>query len=929
MRGELVAVDLETTGLDINSDAIIEVGAVRFRDGIVIERYSRLINPGFPIPPNITHLTGITTDDVSGQPGIMDVLSEIAAFIGSAPVVGHNVNFDAGFLARYGLIQDNPRIDTYDLASVLIPRAPRYNLNSLTSGFDIVLENAHRALADAEATAYLYWQLWQKVLALPYTTLTEIVDAGGSLNWNALQVFNAALAELAPAQAADPADIRPTFDPPPDNLRPLRPVEDIQALHASEVVHIVEDDGDLAHSLPGYEHRPQQVEMTRLVTDAFNHGMHIMIEAGTGTGKSIAYLIPAMAWSTLNQDRIVVSTNTINLQDQLIEKDIPMLTEALNLPVQATVLKGRSNYLCPRRLAAVRRRRPTSIDELRTLAKILVWLLESSTGDRGEITLRGPVENITWQRLSAEDEGCTLDRCRSVMGGVCPFYKARKKAEASHLVVVNHALLLSDATSENRVLPEYHHLILDEAHHLEDAVTNGLSFRLDEATLRRRIADLGGPKRGLLGDLLNNVTDTLPDKEVKRLTKFVTSISDAAAAMEHHIGALFKAARAFVDDVEARNTSEYTVQTRIVPALRERTTFMQLEKTWQTLAEFLDVISEAMQRLTETLARMEQYDIPDFNDIVNSTGSASRYLREISHQLHGFILEPDPNMIYWISTGQDVNQTATLNAAPLHVGPMVERYLWSAKDTIVMTSATLRTNGNFDYIRERLHADHIEVAEVGSPFNYTESTLLYIPTDMPEPNEKHLYQQAVERGIIELAASLQGRVMVLFTSYTHLRQTAQAIAPRLALGDIVVYDQSDGTSRQALVEGFKSTEKAVLLGTRSFWEGVDIPGDSLSALVIVRLPFAVPSDPIFAARSETYTNSFQEFAVPDAILRFRQGFGRLIRTGTDRGIVAVFDRRIISKRYGMAFLEALPDCTVMHGDLKALPGIAKDWLKRI
>jgi DNA polymerase-3 subunit epsilon/ATP-dependent DNA helicase DinG len=257
---------------------------------------------------------------------------------------------------------------------------------------------------------------------------------------------------------------------------------------------------------------------------------------------------------------------------------------------------------------------------------------------------------------------------------------------------------------------------------------------------------------------------------------------------------------------------------------------------------------------------------------------------------------------------------------------MVEHYLWHSKDAVIMTSATLRTNGSFDYITQRLNAREVKAIEVGSPFDYRASTLIYIPSDIPEPNNRQQYQQAVERGFIELATALNGRVLGLFTSYTHLRQTAQAIAPRLALGDIIVYDQSDGTSRQALLEGFKSAERAVLLGTRSFWEGVDIPGESLSALVIVRLPFAVPSDPIFAARAETYDNSFNDYAIPDAILRFRQGFGRLIRTSTDRGIVTIFDRRIISKSYGSAFLEALPDCALQQGPLSLLPAAAKNWL---
>ncbi len=928
MRGELVVIDLETTGLDPDHDAIIEVGAVRMKDGQILDEFSRLIDPGFPIPPNITHLTGIRQEDVIGKPDIKAVVAAIRAFIGNAVIVGHNVTFDARFLARQGLVETNLRVDTYDLASVLIPRAPRYNLNSLTAQLGIEIGHAHRALDDAKATALLYWKLWDKVMALPYATLHEICMAARGLPWDAAPVFEAALKEREAEAEDTPLDLTDAFEPWDDEDRPLRPDDNPKLLDSEAVTTLLDEGGALVQSIPGFEKRSQQIAMTRAVVDALNSSQHVMIEAGTGTGKSLAYLIPAILWSRLNNERVVISTNTINLQEQLVEKDIPILKAALKTPFNAAVLKGRGNYLCPRRLAATRRRRPTSIDELRTLAKILVWLLESSTGDRGEISLRGPVENITWQRLSAEDEGCTMERCRAMMDGACPFYKARKQAECSHILIVNHALLLSDATMENRVLPEYRYLVLDEAHHLEDAVTSSLSFRLDESTFRRRLADLGGPQKGLLGDLLRSAQDSLPDKEVAKLERYIRSISEAATLMEHHIGALFKAVRAFVLDSGNVQASDYLSQIRITPDLRERPSFSQIEVIWQTLQEFIDVISQAMLHLTDALGRLETYDMPDYNDIFNSTVTAARFLQDMNKQLTAFILEPTDNSIYWISAGQDMSYNLSINAAPLHVGTMVERYLWDNKESVIMTSATLRTNGSFNYLRERLNGQHVDALEVGSPFNYHESTLIYIPNDIPEPTNRYQYQQAVERGLIELAAALNGRVLGLFTSYTHLRQTAQAIAPRLALGDITVYDQSDGSSRQALLEGFKSTERAVLLGTRSFWEGVDIPGDSLSALVIVRLPFAVPSDPIFAARSETYENSFNEYAIPDAILRFRQGFGRLIRTSTDRGVVAIFDRRIISKGYGSSFLEALPDCTVQKGTLDMLPTAAKKWLNQ-
>jgi ATP-dependent DNA helicase DinG len=928
MRGELVALDLETTGFDPANDAIIEVGLVRIVDGEIVEEDGRLVNPERPIPEPVSQLTGIRNEDVLGKPTIEAVLPLIRAFVGNAPVIGHNVGFDLAFLNQRGILQNNLRIDTYDLASILMPRAPRYTLSSLANQVDVDLENAHRALDDARATALLYWLLWKKTLALPSATIQEIVDASQGLDWPARHVLEAALLEqrATPPTRQSDAEVARLFGAPYQDEKALRANDTPEPLSVDTVVEWIGEGSTLAERIPDYGYRPGQVEMARAVAEAFNQSKDLMVEAGTGTGKSLAYLLPSVLWATSNHERVVISTNTINLQEQLIQKDIPLLAEALQIPFKASILKGRGNYLCPRRLIATRRRRPTHVDELRTLAKILVWLLESGSGDRGEITLRGPVELSTWQRMSAEDEGCTLDRCKAAMQGVCPFYKARKAAEAAHIIVVNHALLLADAVSDNRVLPDYQYLVLDEAHHLEEATTNGLSFRLDEATLIRRLADLGGPKRGLLGDLLNSVENGAPEKDAKRLAAFVNNISSATGAMEIHIRALFEALREFYTDIAGGDRSgDYVNQVRITPQLREKDSFLRAGATWTMLKEFFDVISSAMVRLGEALGRLQPYHIQDYDDLVNGTHAAGRYLNEISAQLTAFTQTPDENMIYWISAGQNLAYLA-INSAPLHVGGLVNQYLWSAKKSVVMTSATLQVNGSFDYLNERLNATDVETLEVDSPFDYQQSTLVYIPDDMPEPTDRHHYQQSVERGLIELAAALDGRVMALFTSYTQLRQTAQAISPRLALGNITVYDQSDGSSRQTLLDGFKSTEKAVLLGTKSFWEGVDIPGESLSALVITRLPFAVPTDPIFAARSETYKDSFKEYAVPDAILRFRQGFGRLIRSQSDRGVVVIFDKRIISKAYGENFLHSLPDCKVQKGALRDLPTIAKKWV---
>ncbi len=934
MRGEIVVIDLETTGLDPFNDAIIEIGLARFREGEILDTYVTLIDPGREIPAYVTSLTGIRQEDVIGAPKIQEAIRAVERFVGEAPVLGHNISFDLGFLRRQDILHRNAEVDTYELASVMLPTAPRYNLNSLARQMGIALDDAHRALADATATARLYWELWQRVLALPLPTLQEIVRAARGLpDWNAKPVFDAALQERArtafdesPAPVAD-GDWGGLFTPVTGAWNPLRPNPETLPLDEEYLVGLLEEDGLLVRHMPGYEHRAEQIQMLRAVTQAFNYGSHLMVEAGTGTGKSIAYLIPAIHWALRNNERVVISTNTINLQDQILHKDIPLLRNALGLNFRASVVKGRNNYLCPRRLATMRRRQPTTVDELRVFAKVLIWLLTSQTGDRSEINLRGPSEMDAWSRLSAEDDGCTLERCHTQMHDTCPFYKARRDAESAHLVIVNHALLLADVGVGSRVLPEYKYLILDEAHHLEEATTNGLSFQLDQVALRRQLAELGGRRSGILGDLLNSARSAIPETHLDQLTEYVTNVEEAIQAMEFHITGLFRAILNFLQDGGHLRASDYVNQVRITEAIRNRPGFAQIQAAWDTLSHFTSGIATAMNRLALALGRLETYDIPNYEDIVANVGTYARHLETVHRQLNAFVREPDANTIYWAEVGQD-RRRISLHSAPLHVGDLIDQYIWRAKRAVILTSATLQTAGSFAFIKDRLQAYEVEALDVGSPFNYQESTLLYLPTDMPDPGNRHQYQRAIEEAIIQLATATGGRLMALFTNYAQLRQTAQAIAPRLALGDITVFDQSDGTSRQALLEGFKETERAVLLGTRSFWEGVDIPGDDLSALVIARLPFAVPTEPIFAARAETFENSFEQYAVPDAILRFRQGFGRLIRTKTDRGVIVILDSRILSKSYGQYFLDSLPPCTVVRKPLASLAAEAQAWLAR-
>jgi DNA polymerase-3 subunit epsilon/ATP-dependent DNA helicase DinG len=927
----LVALDIETTGLDAKTDAIIEIGAVRFNGRRVEGEWTTLIHPGRPIPPYITQLTGITDQMVLQAPSIKSVLADLVHFIGQDPILGHNIAFDLSFLRKYAILANNETVDTYDMAAVLLPGAGRYNLGALAQALGVLLPATHRALDDAHATRGVYLRLLEEALQLPISVLAEIVRMSEPVDWVGSWIFRRVLRarskEVISARQARQPFAGPLFESrhTPDHY-PLQPREHPIPLDIDEVSAILEYGGAFSQRFPAYEHRPQQIAMLRAVAEAISAGRHLLVEAGTGTGKSVAYLIPAALWAIQNDKRVVVSTNTINLQDQLINKDIPDIRDALGLELRAGILKGRSNYLCPRRFENFRRRGPESADEARVLGKILVWLQGTQSGDRAELNLNGPTEREVWSRLSAEDEGCTTENCLRRMGGVCPYYRARQAAQSAHVLIVNHALLLSDVATGNRVLPEYDTLIVDEAHHLEEATTNALSFRVTQGDIDRLMRELGGSRSGVLGWFLAATQDKLSPGDYASLDYLVQQATDLAFRFDNLSGVFFRAIDHFLfERRDGRPVGAYSHQERILPATRTQPAWEDVEMAWdeahKTLAPLIELIAKITQAGAEIASELRDED----EEIFSTLSNLYRRLTELSENLYALVFKPEPERIYWAEANSN-NYRLALNAAPLHIGPLMQQYLWHEKASVVLTSATLTAAGEFDYLRGRLYAEDAYELALGSPFDFEESALLYIVNDIPEPGDRHGHQRAVESGLINLCRATGGRALVLFTSYDQLKRTSQAISPVLARHDILVYEQGEGASAHSLLETFRSADRAVLLGTRAFWEGVDVPGEALSVLVIVKLPFDVPSDPIVAARSETFEDAFNQYSLPEAILRFRQGFGRLIRTQYDRGVVVIMDKRVLSKRYGRLFIESLPPCTTRSGPLAELARSAVQWL---
>ena len=913
-----VSLDLETTGLNADRDAIIEVGAVKFADGRILGEFTSLVQPGITLSHRIEQLTGIRTIDLVEAPPIGPVLAELAAFVGDAPVVGHNVGFDLGFLKRAGWTPPGDAIDTHELATILVPEARRFSLGHLAAFLALDGDPNHRALPDARTSRVLFDALVERARRLPPATLTAIERLSTRTRWGAGRVFIAAAADPLPAAMPRPigsASLGAALKSSP------RRVE----IDAATVGALLAPSGALAGSLAAYEDRPGQQAMLAEVVRALNDGDQVLIEAGTGTGKSLAYLLPAAAYALANGCPVIVSTHTITLQDQLVSKDLPLVRSLTDDGLRFAMLKGRDNYLCRSRLDMLLQRDDLDAETVRALAKVLVWAPTTTTGDRVELALR-PEDERTWRQLCADGGACTGDRCAYAARGECWLHRARSRAFASHIVVVNHALLASDmvqADSGRGILPPYKHLIIDEAHHLEDVATDVLSFSAGRTQLQDAVAALAAKSRGTLATRLTTALELLRMAPITRaaasaLLDQLARMTGGRADADAGVGRLYDALAEFLQVTDERRI----VDKRITEAVRHSPDWSAVELAWDDARTALVAMHDAGRRLLSGIVTIEG-DLADGDPIVADLRDALAALETLIEGLDRAIASPRGDDVVWAAADGQGRQA--LHVAPLEVGPTLARQLFADKETLVLTSATLRAP-DFDFARDRLQLPDAADLVVESPFDYERQALLYVPTDMPEPNRPD-HQRALDRALIALGTAMRGRTMVLFTSHASLRETYHAIRSPLGDAGVTVIGQGLDGSRNTLLGTFMDPETpTMLLGTRSFWEGIDIPGEALSCLVITRLPFDVPTDPLFAARSERLDDAFNDLSIPQALLRFRQGVGRLIRTRADRGIIAVLDGRIMTKRYGSTFLDALPEMTRRRAPLADLAFIAHDWM---
>jgi len=711
--------------------------------------------------------------------------------------------------------------------------------------------------------------------------------------------------------------------------------EELKKLNTEEIKKTLLPEGEISKAMGSqYELRPEQLDMVEAVTSAFNEGLILLIEAGTGTGKTLAYLIPAIYWSLINGQRVVVSTNTINLQEQLIQRDIPLVHRSLSEKFKYSLVKGMRNYLCLLRVETVTDGLLDLADdeEIDTLRSIVEWSKVTQDGSLSDLNFNPPED--VWDKIAAESESCLRARCPHYSR--CFFYKARREISSSQILVVNHHLLFSDLSirgaseeSETGILPAYKNIIFDEAHHIVDAATSHFGMRTTKYGIIRMLRRL--KRRGSGGEMKGLIfyTVSLATKLQKYFRKGILSavlrrveeiLSPQVDRTEEYVRDAFDTLYYFVVPmIKDGGTEEINI--RITDEVREKGGWKEIDKKFSLLRIRLEELHEEIKAFVDVLA---DYEIePDVARVLVEFKGTANKINFYSEVIRSFLDSGDDGYVRWVEGRIRRGEVISgIGLSPLDISPQLKERLYSRCRAIVMTSATLAVKRSFNFLKSSLGLEGNErVMEIilPSPFNYKEQVILAIPTDIPEPMERG-YSESLSPIILEAVKASQGNALILFTSYSLLDSVYKRIEEELAELGIIPLKQGN-LPRARLLDRFRIEDNSVLFATDSFWEGVDVPGDALRLVVITRLPFKVPTEPILEARVEHMEsqgiNSFIEYIVPVAVLKFKQGFGRLIRTKTDRGAVLVLDKRIITKHYGKFFLDSLPEC-------KKVIGLAED-----
>ncbi|MCY3023213.1 MAG: hypothetical protein NTW87_29910 [Planctomycetota bacterium] len=998
-----------------------------------------------------SRLTGVTNTQLDSAPELDVVLEDLLEFSAGADawIAAHGAAArtalraaaaSAGFPGRLG----PPVIGVDELAAVVLPTVGWRGLKDIQAQYAGTDATSAEEDEHAPATTVLQ-ELWTRLeadlLKLPLPLLAEMNWLLSKSDHPLKKLLKKAEGEAVKMQFGESfssgklsldklfKDFSPLIarlQPEDENRTAALPEPPETPVTAQEVAALLGPHGPLAQALDGYEERPQQIAMAERAAEGLTAGRHLFVEAGTGVGKSLAYLVPAVLFATRAGRPLMISTHTKNLQAQLFDKDLPFLRRYLGVEFEAALLKGRPNYLCLRRLMYTLQEAAHELDdeERGSMLPIMTWATQTETGDVSELAAFAPEKDYElWDRLYTVGDECLKRNCPFY--NRCFVYKARALARLADVVVLNHALVFAELSLEAGTLPAYHEIVFDEAHKLEDVATDHLAA---EVTPRRvykilnrlfRTTPGSAAGKGLLPTLLANIEQArseFPGPLVDSIREHILGAMQAVQPAYEGSDFFFSVLREWTE-APARGADEGVVPA-FVPQERgrggvtlqldadaaggeegmaggfgrppharrkrrgsandDRKRFSALTLRADEVEAFkqgkeaaiarLGLLRQSLERLEEDFKEVRKRAVPRARELTQETNAQNAFLSELIHDIEFVTKGDEPNYVYWCE--RFGRRALRAVAAPLDVSGLLYDQLYSRKRSIILTSATLSVRDpdageasglaplpgwktlksgtplplappaeapsvpegdggeqqphpkSFEFLKNRLGlslcaAGTLDELLLGSPFDYARQCRFYVPTFLPEPGVREKdFNAAFTAMLAELVIATGGRTMALYTSYAALEESTRMLRKALASEGIEVLAQGQDGSREALLARLQAGGRTVLLGTASFWEGVDVRGAALSLLVIVKLPFAVFTDPIVQGRCELLEaagkDSFLHFSVPQAILRLRQGFGRLIRSKTDRGVVVLADKRVLTKRYGPAFLRALParPCTM-------------------
>ena len=1035
---DVVVIDTETTGFSLNHDELIQIAAARMDRGRISEWFVTFVNPGQPVPEEIVQLTGITDEDVADAPGPEEALSRLVGFVGASDLVAHNAEFDCGFVTKgmFGAaLLQNTWIDSLDLARIALPRLKSHRLIDLVRAFEAPI-STHRADADVEALCAVYRILLAGVAAMPRPLLQAIADMADEAEWPTVKVFKSLAAMgfggpggqgaggKAGGQPEDgkgegseaPGMQAPQAPQAPFSLRALRrhrtrelsleakpdadaiaadPQKELMFPSASTIEQAFGQDGLVSRLYENYEARAEQAVMAEKIRKAFSSSTNLAIEAGTGVGKSIAYLLPSILVAKMNNIAVGIATKTNSLLDQLVYKELPLIAkamadsgwgqEAAGLPVgkaapavpsagtpapagkaapavpssgkpasappskalDFTALKGFTHYPCLRRIDRLVHDGPKArtvngkqISQAPSLAGLLSFIEQSEYDDIDSLKI--DYRALPRYAITTTSADCLRRRC-PFYGTACFVHGARRRAEAADIVVTNHSLLFCDIAAEGGLLPPIRYWVIDEAHGAEAEARSAFSVELSaEESLRlsRRLASddpaqnpfiragrQGGATKapGTAGAVrtaaeaalaateavaamqdagLSEEGGTLLSAQLAKARKAAKELDEATEEFTRHIKDL-----AFFNP-NKRNKGYEVVELWINDEIRASETFTQLASYGRIFCDAAEKLVSASQDVVGTLEGIDEKA-----EVQREVASIAVGLKESLYAVETILFTAPPQFAYAavLSSKQD-RVAERLQALLVNVGERLNETLFANTHSVVFTSATLTVADSFESFEESLGLNESEssqtaTCQLGSSYDFDKQMTVYVASDVPEPNSPG-YLQALQRLLIQVHLAQQGSMLTLFTNRKEMEKCFEEVQPVLKAQGLRLVCQKWGVSAKGLRDDFLTDEHLSLFALKSFWEGFDAPGVTLKGVVIPKLPFAKPTDPLSCERALRDPQAWAHYVLPAAVLETKQAVGRLIRSAEDTGCIILADQRLLTKGYGKTFLRSLPSQTI-------------------